>query len=554
MLTWNAVSQLFGGLGLFLLGMWLLTEGLKLAGGGKLQHVLATWTVTKFRSFISGFTLTAIVQSSSAVTVAIIGFINAGLLDLSRSLWIIFGSNVGTTMTAWIVALIGFKFKIDAAALPAIGIGAILHLFGTDARAKSLGGALAGLGLLFLGIQILQNAFVHIEQMVDLSSLVQNDAWGMLAMVLLGLALTAAMQSSSAAMAIVLTAVSTDLLPLAAGAAAVIGANVGTTITAIIAVLKATANARRVAVAHMIFNLITALVALTLLSFFLVLVQWLQQALNLEPDAAISLALFHTVFNLLGVALMIPLEPRLSRWLLTLFTPSESQTIKPQYLDKNIISMPDLALNAAILDQQRVLAELRFQIFNMHRGINVSNEPIANLYSLISAINNYVVECSQQQLSPDIATAFQNVIHTNLELSICLDNIEEFSELQILKLSLATAEREIISQLESEVTTIINTCSEKPGVDFPNNGVEQKLAVFEQHFATTIQFVIEGVREQRVPTQTMDDLLKKLGALRRMIRHYVKAWGYIQMLLQLRKPGTEALEAPNLKDELPHKN
>ena len=140
MLTWNAVSQLFGGLGLFLLGMWLLTEGLKLAGGGKLQHVLATWTVTKFRSFISGFTLTAIAQSSSAVTVAIIGFINAGLLDLSRSLWIIFGSNVGTTMTAWIVALIGFKFKIDAAALPAIGIGAILHLFGTDARAKSLGG------------------------------------------------------------------------------------------------------------------------------------------------------------------------------------------------------------------------------------------------------------------------------------------------------------------------------------------------------------------------------------------------------------------------------
>jgi len=554
MLIWNATSQLFGGLGLFLLGMWLLTEGLKLAGGGKLQHVLATWTVTKFRSFISGFTLTAIVQSSSAVTVVVIGFINAGLLDLSRSLWIIFGSNVGTTMTAWIVALIGFKFKIDAAALPAIGIGAILHLFSTGARAKSLGGALAGLGLLFLGIQILQNAFVHIEQIVDLSSLAQNDAWGMLAMVLVGLALTAAMQSSSAAMAIVLTAVSTDLLPLAAGAAAVIGANVGTTITAIIAVLKATANARRVAVAHMIFNLITALVALTLLGFFLVLVQWLQQALNLEPDAAISLALFHTVFNLLGVALMIPLEPRLSRWLLTLFTPSESQTIKPQYLDKNIISMPDLALNAAILDQQRVLAELKSQILSMHRGIKVSNEPITNLYSLISAINNYVVECSQQQLSPDLAAAFQNVIHTNLELSICLDNIEEFSKLQVLKSSLAAAERETISQLESEVTTIINAGSEKPGVDFPDDGVKQKLAEFEQHFATTIQFVIEGVREQRVPTQTMDDLLKKLGALRRMIRHYVKAWGYIQMLLPLRIPGTEALATPNLRDELLHKN
>lgn len=554
MLTWHATSQLFGGLGLFLLGMWLLTEGLKLAGGNTLQRMLSTWTVTKFRSFVSGFALTAIVQSSSAVTVAIIGFINAGLLDLSRSMWIIFGSNVGTTMTAWIVALIGFKLKIDAAALPAIGIGAILHLFGTSARAKSFGGALAGLGLLFLGIQTLQSAFIHIEQMVDFSTQFQSGWRGMLIMVIVGFSLTAAMQSSSAAMAIVLTAVSTDLLPLDAGAAAVIGANVGTTITAIIAVLKATANARRVAVAHVIFNLITALLALILLGFFLSLVKWLQQALTLDPNAAISLALFHTVFNLLGVLLMIPLEPKLRRWLMGLFTRSESQAIKPQYLDKNIVSMPSLALNAAILDQKRVLAELKSLILNTHRASIATKEPIANLRHLIIAINDYVVQCSQQQLSVEIATAFQNIINTNLELSICLDNVEEFSELQTLKSTLASTERDAIFKLESEITLIVDECDKKPGADFPDDGVKQKLSDFEQHFATTIQFVIEEVREQRIATQAMDDLLKKLGALRRMIRHYVKAWISIEQLSQKQILDTEETIESGLKDEPSHKN
>jgi len=199
-------AAFLGGLGLFLLGMSLLTDGLKLAGGRALRHILGDWTRTRLRALISGITVTALVQSSSAVTVATIGFANAGLLTLSQSIWVIFGSNVGTTMTGWLVALIGFNLRIETFALPAVGIGALLYLFLRRVRPRHLGLALAGFGLLFLGIDVLQHAFAGLSQQVDLAALARPGLSGVLMMVLLGALLTVLMQSSSASMAMALTA------------------------------------------------------------------------------------------------------------------------------------------------------------------------------------------------------------------------------------------------------------------------------------------------------------------------------------------------------------
>ena len=537
MLSWSAISQLIGGLGLFLLGMWLLTEGLKLAGGYALEKILAKWTVTRFKSFISGFTLTAIVQSSSAVTVSVIGFINAGLLDLSRSLWVIFGSNVGTSMTAWIVALLGFKFKIDILALPAVGIGAILHLFSSNLRSKSMGGALAGLGLLFLGLQYLQSAFTNVEQMVDLSALFSEGFIGMLSMALIGLVLTATMQSSSAALAIVLTAVATDVLPLSAGAAAVIGANIGTTITALIAVLKANANARRVAVGHVLFNVITALVALLLLGVFLELVQWLQQTLQLDANAAISLALFHTLFNLVGVLLMVLLEPKITPWLMRLFTRSETQTIKPQYLDKNIVAMPDLALNASILDQQRVFSELKPLLLNIQQGFGVKDEHISDLRGLVSAINDYVVQSSQHRLSTETANAFQTVIHINVYLSDCLDNIKESGLLEKLKETLSESDQLIISDIQNQSKVAIKACINDSEHPYSASQTHQKLIDLKQKISETRRFIIEEVRLQRISPRVMDELFRQLTALDRTTEQYVKAFDSLVNLSHAELPG-----------------
>src|SRR5690606_31198883 len=151
--------NLIGSLGLFLLGMWLMTEGLKLAGGKALEHVLGTWTSSRRRGLATGISITALVQSSSAVTVATIGFVNAGLMSFSQALWVVFGSNVGTTLTAWIITFFGFSLNIDAYTFPLIGIGAALHIFSPYQRGKALGMALAGFGLLFMGIGSLQENF-----------------------------------------------------------------------------------------------------------------------------------------------------------------------------------------------------------------------------------------------------------------------------------------------------------------------------------------------------------------------------------------------------------
>lgn len=296
-MSFNDFSAALGGLGLFLLGMWLITEGLRVAAGHSLERLLSSWTSSRLRGLLSGTMLTALVQSSSAVTVAALGFVNTGLLRFERAVWVIFGSNVGTTLTAWLVALVGFKFKIDVMALPLIGVGALLRVFAPVDRYRNLGMALAGFGILFLGIQTLASGFDSLGQQVSLN----GQEHSLLLMVLIGMALTTMMQSSSAAMALVLTALVGGLVGFEDAAAVVIGANVGTTSTALIATLGATSNARRLASAHVLFNVLTGLVALILLSPLLALVGWGASVLSLEHDPASRLALFHTSFNILGI-------------------------------------------------------------------------------------------------------------------------------------------------------------------------------------------------------------------------------------------------------------
>ncbi len=169
-----------GGIGLFLLGMRLMTEGLKVTAGAMLREILARWTSTRFRGLCSGILITGIVQSSSAVTVAAIGFVNAGVLTLGQAMWVIFGSNVGTTMTGWIVAIVGFDIKIEAFAMPLLGIGMFLTLTGSSTRRCALGEAIAGFGVFFLGIATLKAAFSGLGQSIDLEGMVGggvlNDA------------------------------------------------------------------------------------------------------------------------------------------------------------------------------------------------------------------------------------------------------------------------------------------------------------------------------------------------------------------------------------------
>jgi phosphate:Na+ symporter len=340
----SLIGPLVGGLGLFLLGMGMMTDGLKLAAGPALQRILGAATRTRWHALGSGVLVTALVQSSSAVTVALIGFVNAGMLSLSPALWVLFGANVGTTMTGWIVALVGLKFKIEALALPLVGAGVVLRLTGTGHRRGAIGTAVAGFGLLFLGIAMLQQSFTGLATQVALPQ--GSGALAVLAQVLAGLLMTVLVQSSSASMTIAITAAQGGLLTAQGAAAVVIGANLGTTVTALLAAVGATPNARRAAAAHVIFNAVTGGVALLLLPWLIAALASAREALALPPDPAAKLALFHTTFNVLGVLLMWPLADRLTRWLLQRFRAREEDEAQPKYLDDNVLAVPTLALDA----------------------------------------------------------------------------------------------------------------------------------------------------------------------------------------------------------------
>lgn len=352
---WVTTGTFLGGLGLFLLAISMITNGLKIAAGEALRGILASSTRTRARGVASGILVTGIVQSSSAVTVATIGFVNAGLMGLTAALGVVYGANIGTTVTSWLVAAVGFKFEIQAFALPMVGIGMLMRLLGAQGRIAAIGEALAGFGLFFVGVAILQDGFAGAVERFDLSRLAIEGPLGVLLYVGIGAGITLLTQSSSAAIAITLTAATGGVLSLGAAAAMVIGASIGTTSTAAFAVIGATPNAKRVAAGHVLFNLLTASVAVAILPLMLWGVREAGEVLGLEDTPAVTLALFHTVFNLLGLALFWPMTDVLARFLDRRFR-SQAETLgRLQYLDQNVASTPSLALDALTRELERAL-------------------------------------------------------------------------------------------------------------------------------------------------------------------------------------------------------
>ncbi|WP_425403669.1 Na/Pi cotransporter family protein [Hwanghaeella sp.] len=352
----EVVLSAAGGLALFLLAMGMMTDGLKVFGGESLKRLLHNWTSSILRGVMSGALITAIVQSSSAVTLATIGFVNAGALTMNQALGVIFGANVGTTMTGWIVSLVGIGFKIEPLALPILAVGVVIRLLSPRKRIKGLGDAIAGFALFFLGLGILKDALSGMTAEFGASMIAMPEGLsGMVIAIAVGTVITVLTQSSSAAIAVIITAASEAVIGLNVAAAAVIGANIGTTVTALLAVIGATPSAKRVAVGHVVFNLVTGLVAVAILPAVLVGLEWAGNWAGLGSQPAVLLALFHTFFNLLGVVLMIPLTRRLARLLETMFRSAEEDMSRPRFLDEYVLATPVLAMLALRNELDRLL-------------------------------------------------------------------------------------------------------------------------------------------------------------------------------------------------------
>lgn len=303
------VGTVLGGIGLFLLGMSLMTDGLQHAAGDALRVALRRYTRTRWSSVLAGAISTAVVQSSSATTLATIGFVGAGLLPFAAAIGVVFGANVGTTLTAWLVGAVGLKVSVSAFALPLVGIGAMVKVFLRSRRA-ALGMALAGFGLVFVGIDVLQQGMQAVSQVMPMPS-GTGGFGGTMLLVLTGLVMTVVMQSSSAAVATTLAAVHAGTIGLEQAAAMVIGQNVGTTVTAAIGAMGGAAPVRRIAMAHAVFNAGTGIVALAMLPLF----GAIASRAFASDEPAVAIAAFHTAFNVLGLLLFVPFTERLAHWL-----------------------------------------------------------------------------------------------------------------------------------------------------------------------------------------------------------------------------------------------
>jgi len=345
-----AVSEDFktitAGVAIFLFGMLALEEGFKTFTAGTLEKTLRASTNRLWKSMSFGAVSTAIMQSSSLVSVITISFLSAGLIELASGIGIIFGANLGTTTGAWLVAGFGLKVNLSEYAMPMLVFG-IVMVFQQGKSLKGAGYVLAGLGFLFLGIHYMKEGFDAVGQTIDLATYTMPGYAGVLVFAGLGVLATVIMQSSHATLILTLAALASQQISYENALALAIGSNVGTTITAIIGSLGSSADGKRLAMAHMIFNLVTGLIAIGGIYQLMIAVEWLSAQLGIASDNyTLQLAVFHTLFNLIGVLVMLPLLGVLVRLLNKAIPSDEVEIERPMYLSSGLTDIRDAALEA----------------------------------------------------------------------------------------------------------------------------------------------------------------------------------------------------------------
>lgn len=339
----KTLVQLSGGIGMFLLGMSLLTDSLKAMAGESLRQWLGKFTGSPIKAMMSGIGFTLVVQSSTATTLATIGFVSAGALSFVQAIGVIIGANIGTTSTGWLVALLGLKFSIASVALPMVAIGAMMKLLGKNSIAL-VGLSLAGFGLLFIGIDVLQEAMAGFAQQVDLSAWSNDSLLTKIILVLVGVVMTLLLQSSSAAITATLAAVAGGAIDLPQALALGIGQHIGTVATAVLAALGATISAKRTAAVHVMFNLVAAVAA-----FFILMpvMTWaIKQGWFGTWDNVLIIALYHTLFAVCGALIFMPLIDKFQQ-LLTKLLPEKQLNDTTRYLDESLFSVPAVAIATA---------------------------------------------------------------------------------------------------------------------------------------------------------------------------------------------------------------
>ena len=405
--AWFIVSNedaktIIAGIAIFLIGMHYMENGFKLFSGGALENVLQRFTNTTPRAIGTGFISTSIVQSSSLVSVIVISFLSAELMGLTSAVGVVFGSNIGTTTTAWLVSSFGLKIKIAQYAFPMLIFGVIMQ-FSKHNSYKGFGSVLIGLGFIFLGISYMKEGFETLKEGLDLAEYAMKGYLGVFVYIFFGAVATVVIQSSSATMAIIITALATGQIDYINALSLAIGANIGTTVTAVLGALASNKNGKRLAVAHLIFNLITGIIAIVFIYQLKDLVDFIAPLMSIpEADYAMKLALFHTIFNVIGVLAVAPFIKYLVKFLETLFCTKEEGRGQPKYLTDEVMEIPASALEAIRKETIHLYdksLEAIVHAMNLHRKEIFSDKEVRD-----------VVEQANQPIKINIDQVYQKEI------------------------------------------------------------------------------------------------------------------------------------------------
>lgn len=444
--------RLSGGIGLFLLGLVLLTDGLKAWAGESLRRVLLRFTGTPGRAFLSGFVITALVQSSSATTVALIGFVSAGLIAFPQAVGVVFGTSVGTTVTGWLVAGLGLRVSVGAYTLPLIAVGALMRLLARG-RMRSFGLAVAGFALVFLGIETMREGMKGLGNLQALTAVSPMEWRGRLMAILMGFLLTILLQSSSAAAATFLTALDAGSITFEQGALLVIGAAVGTTVKGALVTIGAETAAKRTAAAHIVFNLAAGGMGLLLLPFVRRFLEW--RAAAGGPEAGpLALAAFHTLFIAVSALIFLPFTDRFSRWMAR-WLPERGSPLTA-FLDPSVLSVPAVAIEAS----RRALLETACALMAYYREVLMGvkkavAEPEARLAEPLGALNRI------RDFVSRIAPEHESEIQTRLRAALfhALDHTTRLAAHRDppAALGMPGAARTILSPLQGEADRLLET-------------------------------------------------------------------------------------------------
>lgn len=432
---WQTFFAILGSLGLFIYGMKTMSEGLQKISGENLRNLLQSMTRTRVNGLITGVLVTIAVQSSSATTVMVVGFVNAGLLKLKQAVGVIMGANLGTTATFWLIAIFGFRINITQFALPIVGIGT-LCLFARSSRIRDYGQFIVGFGLVFLGLWFLRESIPDVGANPDTYAFLQRFAdHGYLSVLLFfvfGIVLTFVVQSSSAAGAISIAMAYKGWIGYDLSAAIILGENIGTTITALIASLGGNRNAKQAALAHFMFNCFGVLWALALFFPFINLIDWILPG-NIEEARHLPehLALFHTMFNLINICLIIGFVDRFTRLVQHLLPAPEGPDMTDRnrlaYLQGQLMDTGELNL----VEGQKEVARLASLAEAMFNGfVEVYNEPEKDLSprvkelknmeklsdDLANGISDYLILCSTHKISDRSAMTVSGLLRVVSEL------------------------------------------------------------------------------------------------------------------------------------------